>query len=100
MRIGGAGPNIKTSFARRSLAILGMTAIAFGAFGGMASAADQPHGDKGTSFGVSTPAENVAIGPGQKTDTWLQISNQLDKPVSYNLAHVTPVPKHEGKLDV
>jgi hypothetical protein len=101
MRIGGAGLNTKTTFARRSLAILGMTAIAFGAFGGMASAADQPPGgDGGTSFGLSTPAENVALHPGEKTDTWIQISNQLDKPVDYTIMQVTMVPQDEGHFNV
>jgi hypothetical protein len=101
MRIGGAGLNTKTTFARRSLAILGMTAIAFGAFGGIASAADQPPGgDGGSSFGLSSPAENVPIKPGEKTDTWIQISNQLDKQVDYDIMQVTMIPKDEGHFDV
>jgi hypothetical protein len=98
MRIGGAGLNPKTTLGR-SLVILGMTAIAFGAFGGSALADDQPSGG-GSAFGLSSPAENVAVHPGEKVDTWIQISNQLNQEVSYDIMSVTMVPKDEGHFEI
>lgn len=79
---------------RRPVPILVFAALALG------GAAAAPAAAAPVGFAVSTPADPATASPGAVAESWLRVSNTLERPVALAVRAATVVPRDDGRMEV